>query len=70
MSTSRELLAAQRKGAKIVTRLSAGYNGAEVVYDPRGSGDRRPWRVQGCGTFDSVRAADCMAVDAEGGAKP
>lgn len=65
--TSRELIAAKKEGAVIRTVLSAGYGEAEVIYEPKGRGDRKPWRVKGLSSWDSVTASQCRPVGPNGG---
>lgn len=50
MATSRELLTAREKGAKIL------HNGAPVAYLPRRPGDRMPWVRRGY----RYTAAECQ----------
>lgn len=59
--TSKELLAARKKGAEIL------HNGAPVSYSPRESGDRQPWVYREGLNWYRYTAARCQAYFPEGG---
>lgn len=51
---TQQLLAAQKKGAKIF------HNGIEVAYKPRGKGDKKPWLYRGVLATYRYSAAQCQ----------
>lgn len=54
MATSRELLAARKRGAEIL------HNGAPVTYLPRRPGDRRPWLLRDSRSQIRYTALQCQ----------
>ncbi|MEV6684401.1 hypothetical protein AB0N28_03495 [Streptomyces sp. NPDC051130] len=55
MTSSRQLLAAEAKGAEIL------HNGAPVIHWPRGKGDREPWLIYDGDRFTRYPASACVA---------
>lgn len=53
---TKQLLAAQKKGAQIL------HNGAPVTYSPRQPGDRKPWAYREGPCWHRYTAAQCQAV--------
>lgn len=51
---TQQLLAAQKKGARIF------HNGIEVAYKPRGKGDKKPWLYRGVLATYRYSAAQCQ----------